>query len=75
MSCWMPSSPWPGKYPNVVLEIVGPIGNYPIEENFDLRDRQTIRSLAPFYTTTSVVSGAVQACCANRPIGKDISVT
>ena len=38
--------------PNVVLEIVGPIGNYPIEENFDLRDRETIRSLAPFYTTT-----------------------
>jgi glycosyltransferase involved in cell wall biosynthesis len=38
--------------PNVVLEIVGPIGNYPIEENFDLRDRQTIRALAPFYSTT-----------------------
>jgi glycosyltransferase involved in cell wall biosynthesis len=38
--------------PNVVLDIVGPIGNYPIEENFDLQDRQTIRSLAPFYTTT-----------------------
>jgi len=38
--------------PNVVLEIVGPIGNYPIEENFDLQDQQTIRSLAPFYTTT-----------------------
>ena len=39
------------QYPDVVLEIVGPIGNYPIEENFDLRDKQTIRTLAPFYAT------------------------
>ena len=39
------------QYPDVVLEIVGPIGNYPIEENFDLRDKQTIRELAPFYAT------------------------
>ena len=39
------------QYPNVILEIVGPIGNYPIEENFDLRDQQTIRNLAPFYAT------------------------
>jgi glycosyltransferase involved in cell wall biosynthesis len=39
------------QYPNVLLEIVGPIGNYPIEEAFDLRDKQTIRELAPFYST------------------------
>jgi glycosyltransferase involved in cell wall biosynthesis len=39
------------QYPDVLLEIVGPIGNYPIEENFDLQDRQTIRTLAPFYAT------------------------
>jgi glycosyltransferase involved in cell wall biosynthesis len=39
------------QYPDVLLDIVGPIGNYPIEENFDLRDRQTIRTLAPFYAT------------------------
>ncbi len=37
------------QHPDVLLEIVGPIGNYPIEENFDLRDKQTIRGLAPFY--------------------------
>jgi glycosyltransferase involved in cell wall biosynthesis len=38
------------QYPDVQLDIVGPIGNYPIEENFDLRDqKQTIRTLAPFY--------------------------
>jgi glycosyltransferase involved in cell wall biosynthesis len=40
------------QYPDVQLDIVGPIGNYPIEENFDLRDqKQTIRKLAPFYAT------------------------
>jgi len=39
------------QYPDVQLDIVGPIGNYPIEENFDLRDQQTIRTLAPFYAT------------------------
>src|SRR5579859_5595546 len=40
------------QYPDVQLDIVGPIGNYPIEENFDLRDqKQTIRTLAPFYAT------------------------
>jgi glycosyltransferase involved in cell wall biosynthesis len=39
------------QYPDVQLDIVGPIGNYPIEENFDLRDQQTIRTVAPFYTT------------------------
>ncbi|MGB8539672.1 MAG: glycosyltransferase family 4 protein [Acidobacteriaceae bacterium] len=38
------------QYPDVQLDIVGPIGNYPLEENFDLRDqKQTIRALAPFY--------------------------
>jgi glycosyltransferase involved in cell wall biosynthesis len=39
------------QYPDVQLDIVGPIGNYPIEENFDLRDQQTIRTVAPFYAT------------------------
>lgn len=40
------------QYPDVQLDIVGPIGNYPIEENFDLREqKQTIRTLAPFYAT------------------------
>jgi glycosyltransferase involved in cell wall biosynthesis len=41
------------QYPDVVLEIVGPIGNYPIEENFDLRDdRGLIETIAPFYETS-----------------------
>jgi glycosyltransferase involved in cell wall biosynthesis len=41
------------QYPNVKLDIVGPIGNYPIEENFDLRDdRALIAKVAPFYATS-----------------------
>jgi glycosyltransferase involved in cell wall biosynthesis len=39
--------------PDVHLDIVGPIGNYPLEENFDLHDRQTIRTVAPFYNTNA----------------------
>lgn len=39
------------QYPNVLLEIAGTVGNYPIEENFDLRDEQTISEVAPFYAT------------------------
>jgi glycosyltransferase involved in cell wall biosynthesis len=38
-------------YPDVLLEIVGPVGNYPLEENFDLKDKVAIESLRPFYAT------------------------
>jgi glycosyltransferase involved in cell wall biosynthesis len=37
------------QYPDVVLDIVGPIGNYPIQESFDVRDLEAIRRVAPFY--------------------------
>jgi glycosyltransferase involved in cell wall biosynthesis len=41
------------QYPDVVLDIVGPIGDYPIEENFDLHDdRALIQVVAPFYDTS-----------------------
>jgi glycosyltransferase involved in cell wall biosynthesis len=40
------------EYPDVHLDIVGPLGNYPIEENFDIRDGKTIQSVAPLYTTS-----------------------
>jgi glycosyltransferase involved in cell wall biosynthesis len=40
------------QYPDVLLEIVGPVGNYPIEENFDLKDKAAIESLRPFYATS-----------------------
>jgi glycosyltransferase involved in cell wall biosynthesis len=40
------------EYPDVHLDIVGPSGNYPIEENFDLSDVETIRTVAPFYATS-----------------------
>jgi glycosyltransferase involved in cell wall biosynthesis len=38
-------------YPDVHLEVVGPLGNYPMEENFDLQDVKTIKIVAPFYAT------------------------
>jgi glycosyltransferase involved in cell wall biosynthesis len=40
------------QYPDVHLDIVGPIGNYPIEENFDLKDAESIRAVAPYYATS-----------------------
>ena len=46
------------KYPEVVLDIVGPIGSYPLEENFDLRDdRELIAQITPFYRDEPVVPG------------------
>jgi glycosyltransferase involved in cell wall biosynthesis len=40
------------RYPDVVLDIVGPVGSYPIQESFDLRDLEAIRNVAPFYDTS-----------------------
>jgi glycosyltransferase involved in cell wall biosynthesis len=39
------------EFPDVILEIAGPVGNYPIEENFDLQDREVIREISPYYAT------------------------
>ena len=39
------------QYPNVVLDIIGPVGNYPLQESFDLRDSKAIQDVAPFYAT------------------------
>ncbi len=39
------------EYPDVHLDIVGPLGNYPLEEKFDLKDVKTIRSVRPLYTS------------------------
>jgi glycosyltransferase involved in cell wall biosynthesis len=39
------------EYPEVRLEVVGPQGNYPVAENFDVNDdRQLIDSIYEFYT-------------------------
>jgi glycosyltransferase involved in cell wall biosynthesis len=38
--------------PDVHLDIVGPIGNYPLEENFDLKDIESIKAVAPYYATS-----------------------
>lgn len=40
------------QYPEVGLDVVGPIGNYPIEENFDLNDAGSIKAVAPYYATS-----------------------
>jgi glycosyltransferase involved in cell wall biosynthesis len=39
------------QYPDVHLDVVGPLGSYPIEETFDLQDAETIKMVAPFYVT------------------------
>jgi glycosyltransferase involved in cell wall biosynthesis len=38
------------EYPNVRLDLVGPQGNYPLAETFELQDRELIESVSPFYT-------------------------
>jgi glycosyltransferase involved in cell wall biosynthesis len=40
------------EYPDVHLDIVGPLENDPIEEKFDLKDVKTIRSMTPLYTSS-----------------------
>lgn len=42
------------EYPNVRLEFVGTLRNYPREETFDLKDRKAIWQLAPFYAKRPV---------------------
>jgi glycosyltransferase involved in cell wall biosynthesis len=39
------------QYPDVRLDVVGPLGTYPLEENFDLQDVETIKTVEPFYAT------------------------
>jgi glycosyltransferase involved in cell wall biosynthesis len=38
------------EYPNVRLDVVGPEGNYPLAETFELQERELIESISPFYT-------------------------
>ena len=37
------------KHPNVVMDLVGPQGDYPIEEACDLKDRATLQRMAPYF--------------------------
>jgi glycosyltransferase involved in cell wall biosynthesis len=39
------------QFPNVILEVSGPVGNYPIAETFDSSDRKTIDEVTPYYAT------------------------
>jgi glycosyltransferase involved in cell wall biosynthesis len=38
------------EYPDVRLDVVGLQASYPLAENFELRDRETIESIYPFYS-------------------------
>lgn len=42
------------QYPNVRLEFAGPLGNYPLDESFDLSDHKIIKSVAPFYANSAL---------------------
>ncbi len=37
------------RYPDVRLDLVGPQGNYALQETFDVRDRALRKSVAPYY--------------------------
>ena len=37
------------KYPDVVMDLVGPQGDYPLEEACDLKDRATLQRMAPYF--------------------------
>jgi glycosyltransferase involved in cell wall biosynthesis len=37
------------KYPDVTMDLVGPQGDYPIEEACDLQDRATLQRVAPYF--------------------------
>jgi glycosyltransferase involved in cell wall biosynthesis len=37
------------QYPNVHLDLVGPHGNYPLQDTFDIRDGELRKSVAPYY--------------------------
>ena len=37
------------RYPNVRLDLVGPEGNYALQDTFDIRDGALRRSVAPYY--------------------------
>ena len=37
------------KHPDVVMDLVGPQGDYPVEEACDLKDRATLQRMAPYF--------------------------
>jgi glycosyltransferase involved in cell wall biosynthesis len=37
------------KHPDIVMDLVGPQGDYPVEEACDLKDRATLQRMAPYF--------------------------
>jgi glycosyltransferase involved in cell wall biosynthesis len=56
------------KYPNVHLDLVGPQGNYALQETFDIRDQALRKSVAPYYVfrPLSLVKGKLFPKSPNR---------
>jgi glycosyltransferase involved in cell wall biosynthesis len=56
------------KYPNVHLDLVGPQGNYALQETFDIRDQVLRKSVAPYYVfrPLSLVKGKLFPGFPNR---------
>ena len=56
------------KYPNVHLDLVGPQGNYALQETFDIRDQELRKSVAPYYAfkPLSLVKGKLFPGFPNR---------
>jgi glycosyltransferase involved in cell wall biosynthesis len=56
------------KYPNVHLDLVGPQGNYALQETFDIRDEALRKSVAPYYAfrPLSLVKGRLFPGSPNR---------
>jgi glycosyltransferase involved in cell wall biosynthesis len=56
------------QYPNVHLDLVGPLGNYAMQETFDVRDQALRKSVAPYYAfrPLSLVKGRLFPGSPNR---------
>jgi glycosyltransferase involved in cell wall biosynthesis len=42
------------RYPDVHLMLLGPYGDYPLEETFDMRDRALLKRVAPLYAKNRI---------------------
>jgi glycosyltransferase involved in cell wall biosynthesis len=61
------------QFQSVRLDIVGPLGNYPLQEVFDLKDRASFESLASFYAKDHVSRIKGRLSLAPKDIGPYMS--
>jgi glycosyltransferase involved in cell wall biosynthesis len=60
-------------YPDVHLEIVGFQGTYPLEETFDVQDREMMKSMSPFYAKNHRLRLKARLSLAPRDAGTYLS--